>query len=261
VGAGNPMMYTDSYITHRQSSLRVRYHQFNSNTCLENWRRFQGHLEDSYFKKSLSSAQRSSLQVLNEWWHTKDSCIQPLVHAAEAWMVTQSKLPSVDDPTATEELLKIADTIGTNSSLYHAACYNLFCYELHPATCEPHLNFILQYVQNTRQLAVQHAVCHRLSSALNYHLEPVQFMDQITSFPRPGRNDNGWYEAKYYLYDTWDQRTIEVNTLSECPPYRCISHTWGRWRKTTSSAVSGESLTIFLLPVFFYFLIKLNSCS
>jgi hypothetical protein len=29
VGAGNPTMYTDSYITHRQSSLRVRYHQFN----------------------------------------------------------------------------------------------------------------------------------------------------------------------------------------------------------------------------------------
>jgi hypothetical protein len=29
VGARNPRMYTDSYITHRQSSLRVRYHQFN----------------------------------------------------------------------------------------------------------------------------------------------------------------------------------------------------------------------------------------
>jgi hypothetical protein len=30
VEAGNPTMYTDSYITHRQSSLRVRYHQFNN---------------------------------------------------------------------------------------------------------------------------------------------------------------------------------------------------------------------------------------
>jgi hypothetical protein len=31
VGPGNPMRDTDSYITHRQSSLRVRYHQFNIN--------------------------------------------------------------------------------------------------------------------------------------------------------------------------------------------------------------------------------------
>jgi hypothetical protein len=32
VGPGNPMTYIDSYIIHRQSSLRVRYHQFNKHT-------------------------------------------------------------------------------------------------------------------------------------------------------------------------------------------------------------------------------------
>ncbi|KAF2122750.1 heterokaryon incompatibility protein-domain-containing protein [Lophiotrema nucula] len=44
-----------------------------------------------------------------------------------------------------------------------------------------------------------------------------------------------------WLWDVKNFKTVIVEELQVCPPYTCVSHTWGRWRKSTSVEVEGVS--------------------
>lgn len=218
-------------------------------TALRNWQKFRDIAgTDKSFLKSLSNSQRSSMQVLCQWWETTEESLQPLVSATQSYLEKLSDHPYLKNPTAEDNLLELSDHIGTNVSFHHAACFRLFCFEFHPVAWEPFESDVLRELQDARQSAVGHHTCYLFAHALNRNPEV-----EILSYPLPIRNDEAWYEGvafernPYYLWDTIAQQTILVEDLvhqsteqpPRCPDYICISHTWGRWRKPTAVQVPG----------------------
>lgn len=217
-------------------------------STLDNWKTFLQWSNDADFVASLSSAQRSSTQVLLDWWDSSEESLQPLLKVMKAHLETLRDHPCCFNPTKEEYLLEIADKIATDTSLHHAACYSLFCFEFHPRAWEPFERSVLRDLQDTRQRAVGYWTCYLFSHAINQNRDVTP-----TSYPIPVRNDNGWYdkvvfkEDPFYLWDTSTQKTVLVEDLvrestqqpPRCPDYVCISHTWGRWRKPTDAVIPG----------------------
>ncbi|POS70689.1 hypothetical protein DHEL01_v210919 [Diaporthe helianthi] len=67
----------------------------------------------------------------------------------------------------------------------------------------------------------------------------------LKAYPAPVRNEHFRFndvalqEYPYYLWDAIEQQTKQVHSLSGCPNYTCVSHTWGRWRKSSSAIIPG----------------------
>lgn len=218
-------------------------------TALDNWQRFRILAEkDSSFLKSLSKPQKSSVQVLYQWWETTEESLRPLVHTTRSYLETLRDRPYLKDPTDEDNLLELSDHVGTDTSFHHAACFKLFCAEFHPIAWEPYETTVLRDLQDARQSAVGHHTCYLFAHAINRNPEVV-----VPSYPLPIRNDEAWYddvafeEDPYYLWDTVAQETVIVEDLirhsteqpPRCPDYLCISHTWGRWSKPTAVHVPG----------------------
>lgn len=218
------------------------------NAALDNWQMFREWSQDDGFHASLSPAQRSSMQVLQEWWDSSEDSLTPLVETMKSHLETLRGSPCAINPTEEEGLLEIADRIGTDTSFHHAACFKLFCFEFHPRAWEPFESTALRDLQETRQRAVGYWTCYLFSHAINQSKRVAP-----ASYPIPVRNDNGWYDEvvfkdnPYYLWDAFAQETVLVEDLirksaqqpPQCPDYVCISHTWGRWRRPTAVEVPG----------------------
>jgi heterokaryon incompatibility protein (HET) len=215
-------------------------------SALADWQQIRAlYRENAEYARSLSASQERSLLLLDEWWTCSYSDSEAM-EAVLAFLEEMKDEEDTDDPVV--HLDDFAAETMTNSSLYHATCFELFIYELHPRAWRPyHGGQTIEVLQAMRISASEAALHQRLAFAV---LKPGAAVD-IRAKPYPRRidrrpdlllrnDDRARITRKpYYLWDSKERVTLEVNTLPECPEYVCISHTWGRWRTRTSTPIPG----------------------
>lgn len=216
---------------------------FSWRAALDNWTRFRSIVaERSDFLNTLSPPQRSSFEVLDDWW--KASYSDPsILHETQAYMESVATTPCLKSPLLTwnQEILV---ALPLNRSLYHSSCFQLFCAEFHPQCWEPYhiVTMNLNLLQFYRRRAVSQSICQRMGYSV---LFPDLEQGSVKPYPKPVRLANGWFDGMkftdypYYLWDCNEKKTVRVDDLPSCPEYVCISHTWGRWRKETSVLIPG----------------------
>lgn len=211
--------------------------------AVRNWARFHDLAQSpsSGLMGSLSGAQKSAYQVLAEWW-TSTYSDSRLLNTAKEHMTSLAMVVDLSDPRPHEDDDERIHAIaaGTEASLYHSHCFDLFLFEFHPYCWEPCLaDWLLDDLQSLRQDTVAQAICQRMafsfvSSAPRVGLEADLF------YPEPPRESARYSdgirpprEKPYYLWDTRLRCTVKLHEIQECDTlkYTCISHTWGRWRK------------------------------
>lgn len=244
----------------RFSSSETRDRGLAWSTALQNWEKFRRLAQadqcqsmtvdptqaDTKLLDYLSPTQRSSYQVLVEWW-SSSYCSISLVDAAKSHIRSMAESSCVTDPLSSDERSRVESRTMTKLSLYHSYCYELWLHEFHPHCWEPHLSIVsLKKLQKIRQQAVAQAVCQRLAStALPTQMSSIPGTTDMTAYAEPIRDTKSRLEAvpvldkPFFLWDALEGRTVTVGTLESCPPYTCISHTWGRWRKDSSLVIPG----------------------
>lgn len=195
----------------------------------------------SNFMKSLSNSQRSSLKVLDEWW-SSSYCNPELPAAVRSYI--NSRTENCTTSLFTNEAISDALPALISSSLYHSQCYRLFLREFHPNVWEPFTaDLSLQTLQRDRYEAAIEASIQRLAySVLHPHAVSIT---SSTPYPAAIMNEHSWNSPSpsapgpRFLWDNRARRTIDASALQPRPPYLCISHTWGRWRKPSSASIPG----------------------
>lgn len=216
---------TETLLTDRMSSWRA---------TLDNWECFQKQVVTrASFFGALSAAQRTSFQILQDWWDSSYSDLDVL-RIARGYMESRRDEENYSAPFDDEEVIR-----GTcmDASLYHADCFRLFCHEFHPRSWEPFTSHrCILSVTYQRQQASLTAISQRFAySVVNAHSVRSRLPIE-RPYVRPARLDNKWFAKvdredqghPFYLWDAVQRKTIEVGEV--CPEYICISHTWGRWR-------------------------------
>lgn len=201
---------------------------------LDNWACFQKQVAvSSSFFGALSAAQRTSFELLQDWWDSSYSD-PDVLRAARGYMESRRDEENYSAPFDDKEVIR-----GTcmDTSLYHADCFRLFCHEFHPRSWEPFTSHrCIMSVTYQRQQASLTAISQRFAhTVVNSHSARSR-LPIGRPYVRPARLDNKWFEKvdredqdrPFYLWDAVQRRTIEVGEV--CPEYICISHTWGRWR-------------------------------
>lgn len=216
---------------------------FSWRAALDNRKRFQNLVaERNDFLSTLSPPQRSSFEVLDDWW--KASYSDPsILHETQACMESAAHTPCLKSPLLNWDQ-EILVALPLNRSLYHSSCFQLFCAEFHPQCWEPYhiVTMNLNLLQFYRRRAVSQSICQRMGYSV---LFPDIEQTAVKPYPNPVRLANGWFDGMkftdypYYLWDCNQKRTVRVDDLPSCPEYVCISHTWGRWRKETSVIIPG----------------------
>ncbi|KAH6697287.1 hypothetical protein F5X68DRAFT_238658 [Plectosphaerella plurivora] len=210
-------------------------------SMLDSWKEIQRLMrDDKAFRDSLSPTQQRSFQLLLSWWQA-EYCDQELLDTAIGCLERCRPLKITFDPSSNRRLERIAKSVATDTSLYHAKLFRNFLLEFHPLAWEPfishHRLFLLQY---SRYKAACAATMQKLSHAILY---PVAVTPK--RYPRVIQNDTDTQRLigqqtsikPYYLWDSSTQKTVVVAELSACPEYVCISHTWGRWRPKDRTSV------------------------
>lgn len=213
---------------------------------ISNWNRFremyQGEtkgelsLSTQPFRRSLSSFQLSSYQILDDWWHSRYAP-EELVASVRSFLERHESVTNLEvkSDAANSETM-------TNASIYHSYCFRLFLHEFHPQLWEPYMAGLnLKKLQQHRFNSACHAIAQRISiSSLMPSWEACK-----TEYPRPELNvsplpeDDSDKGYPHYLWDREAQTTVVVSELDQCPPYTCVSHTWGRWRLKSAANVKG----------------------
>ncbi len=237
-------VHFDRYLSHDSQD-----RAYGWRSALANWNRLRDFLKGlentrsqvSAFMKSLSASQMSSLQVLKEWW-SSSYCDPQLVAAARSYMESRAG-QRTSFPFTPQN---VSDSLPSliSMSLYHSQCFRLFLREFHPQVWEPFTAYLsLQMLQNDRYHAAIEAGIQRLAYAA---LNPKDVsVPNHTPYPAPILNEYSWNKpdpsapGPHYLWDNRRHRTIVTGTLEQCPSYVCISHTWGRWRKSSSVRIPG----------------------
>lgn len=210
--------------------------------ALCNWDRFL-HLirTDKAFSRSLSPAQRSSYDVLEDWWCSRYA-YSTVIETTQRYMESLATEVCLDSPEEPSQLEEAELEAGIGCSLYHTKCYLLFLKEFHPRCLYLYpSSSAWNRLHYARQEAVEQAICQRMAWAL---VEVKQ--DPVTKpYPQPVRSARIWFEdvafpeRPFYLWDSTERRTVVVDLLERCPKYTCVSHTWGRWRKDTCADIAG----------------------
>ncbi|KAK8041508.1 hypothetical protein PG994_014515 [Apiospora phragmitis] len=201
---------------------------------LDNWERFVTNYNVPSFKESLSSAQRSSFKVLEDWWHAKYN-FKTLTKAAQDYMYERV------DTVATEPMRSLKKSPRKNFSLYHSFAFELFVSEFSPSSWEPQMSYnFLWGLQLLRWRASRYAVSQRVALSTFGCPEPPD-----GDYPIVTLNEGTWHDSiasrglPHYLWDNEGLRTVRVAELDFKPEYVCISHTWGRWRLPSFVGVDG----------------------
>ena len=215
----------------------------------ENWERFRQTYDGDpivkdgqRFRASLSAPQKSSYQVLRQWWNSQ-------YHDPEFMSAFKTFLEEESNSPVTSEhngLFGQYIKCKAHESLYHSYCFRLFQSEFYPAHWEPfESTSVLQYLQNNRVSAASHAVTQRMSYAVLHpktDLKAASFdpvYPQVVLTPDVGFEKIGVKGSPYYLWDVSKSKTVKVHELPDCPQYVCVSHTWGRWKTRTSTEILG----------------------
>ncbi|OHF00812.1 hypothetical protein CORC01_03886 [Colletotrichum orchidophilum] len=215
-------------------------------SLLDDWEEIQRLVRDeSEFCNTLSPAQRRSFDLLQSWWKAA-YCDDDLLNATIAHLQSRRPFWTINNPSADENLCLVASRVKTDTSLYHSHLFRLFLLEFHPQSWEP---FLCQVKLFMLQSARYRSSCIATIQKLSYPvLHPSRSLaDGQVTYPIVVQNDAEHQTITsaqasinpYYLWDNKGQKTVAVKDLPECPPYVCISHTWGRWRTRTDTTVPG----------------------
>ena len=180
------------------------------------------------FKATLSASQLSSHQIFEEWMSYR---AQNAAFDGEAIRAIKTKLPYP-------------------SNSYHERIVALLNIEFnYPAENTP-LELFSSNLEETRRSALCYASCQRIASAC-YKSIPfsspekaaLAVQDLFKYRPKFGASLSPcpWLTEQtgmpYYLWDVENEQTREVTDIitkiRSRPKYVAISHTWGRWIKTT----------------------------
>ncbi|KAH6685404.1 hypothetical protein F5X68DRAFT_241584 [Plectosphaerella plurivora] len=203
------------------------------------------HSNDTSFMTTLSRPQAASLALLDAWW-TAAYCDPAFPAAVKAFLKARILVETRDDPLEAREAFG-AETM-TDVSLYHSSCFGLFLAEMHPRTWYPHVPSSVKNIQIVRRLTASQCLLQRIAfTALSEKPSPSLTSSPLAAYPQrinwsaaPTALDSADLAiTPYHLWDTQTHTTITVSSLPSCPPYLCISHTWGRWRTRTDAPVPG----------------------
>lgn len=196
------------------------------------------------FHSSLSPTQQFSFEVLEAWW-TAAHCASTRPWAVRRWIEQQMNQEYLDNPTlGSNDVCANVAQIQTSLSLYHSSCFRLLLVEFHPLAWEPYKSHqTLMQLQNRRfnasvQATVQQAAYGVLHpsppGSETPHTYPKLMMNDMLL-----NNDLSKAPQPFYLWDTSARQTVVTSSLQVSPGYVCISHTWGRWRRSSNANVPG----------------------
>ncbi|KAK1675986.1 hypothetical protein BDP55DRAFT_118276 [Colletotrichum godetiae] len=215
-------------------------------SLLDDWDEIQQLVRDeAEFCDSISPAQRRSFDLLQSWWKAA-YCDEELLRATVARLESNRPFWTISNPSDGYGLRRIAGEVKTDTSLYHSHLFRLFLFEFHPHFWEPFLCHLkLSTLQHARYRSACVATIQKLSYPVLHPGHPPA--KEQAPYPIVVQNDAEHQiitsvQASinpYYLWDNEGQQTVTVEGLPECPPYVCISHTWGRWRTRTDTTVPG----------------------
>lgn len=221
-------------------------------TLQQMWDRFrQIYPVNDEFRATLSPQQKASFKLLHEWWNS-DYYPRDDLDALRTRLDELAETASYDGP------LKYSLAGGWIShSQYHSALLDLFIREFHPIEWEPYAcRHFLKSLIAIRQSATAHAVSMRFAYAtLRYQPETQGELPRLPDYPQPFRDKSGWKGNAFfqeppagdvsgeqyqrmldetaapptYLWDVAAKQSVRVADLPSCPPYLCVSHTWGRF--------------------------------
>lgn len=232
---------------------------------LTNWHRLLELLlstdSNEKFKSGMSSSQYHSFQILHEWWTGKTQ--EDFLSTAARCALDDASSPQ----NAKSDYLDVdRGSARLTESRYHREMFMLFqlefVYEMRMMQTKEFGTFV-GFVQAQRERCAQYAALQRVAqSFMEFDLNKDQAQDRtgndsaqvsdsahssklkssvipscIESCPWLKVRDKHQYRP-FYLWDVAAKRTVETQTLESCPPYTCVSHTWGRWRKVKENAVS-----------------------
>lgn len=192
----------------------------------------------SPFRDKLSPIQRSAYTVLEEWWTAK-YCSAELLDAVRSFLTRNRDLEkSFPDP----ESKKTSKAVMTEQSYYHQVCFRLFVLEFNPRSWEPNTGWLsLKRLSHARFNAGCLATAQLVSCNTWFadQSRKGSIYPDIVSFGNMSTGEETWTEKPRWLWSVDLTETLYVPSLPSCPSYTCISHTWGRWRKSTSVQVTG----------------------
>ena len=197
------------------------------------------------FKKCLSTSQKVSWTLLEEWWLAKyqDS---NLTKAAIASLEVAAASPPTpkrfrDQPSPEAEKSSLI-----KKSVYHAVLFDLFKREFNPRMWQPYCKDVyLASLRRVRTQSLAYASAQRLGYAAYSTIqtlsvpEPTPYIGSILdscSWLPPRSVDPG---MPFFLWDVNQMCTVITAELGGRPDYCCVSHTWGRWRKEPPAQVAG----------------------
>ncbi|KAI0549193.1 hypothetical protein F4679DRAFT_276384 [Xylaria curta] len=213
---------------------------------LQNWSMFRrllrpqdpqpGVEREKTFEQSLSAPQKSSFEILDDWWHSRYAPSR-LAESARRFMEARQELVDLHPLRSIKD-----ESTKIDTSLYHSFCFQLFVEEFNPRCWEPNTSYVIaRDLQQLRYDVSQYAITQKLAYA---SLFPESAPCRL-EYPRLVSRNDTWRsdleinELPSYLWDNLAHKTVEVASLHSRPVYTCISHTWGRWRVGTSVMVDG----------------------
>lgn len=236
--------------------------------CWNEFRRM--YQDDPVFRDGLAGPQRRSYQVLESWW-TACYCDSDLPRAVATYAAQFGGTRGEDTTPAGQVGYKnqklfddyfreIDPQVLTDTSFYHAACFEVFMHEFYRLAWQPYCmtDQYLARLQRMRITANSMAVMQKMAHAMLHPRNPGSDdsrdsnrpLDSSDAYPIVLQNeadDKGLstlpLERPFFLWDTQDHKTVMVDSLLAgpygCPDYVCVSHTWGRWRTNTDASVPG----------------------
>lgn len=206
---------------------------------LANWHQFRRlWTEDDprhhHFVDGLSAPQRRSASILIDWFDG--------LHQSEAINALSRRFLEGNKPLPNtfpgRKTLK-AD-LGSGKSSYQRRMLDLFFFEFDFRSwdCEAakggQLDFQMSWI--VRLEASKHAAAQTLAFPIFNAEEPTDEVDLGCRLLPPSTLHvcywltNSNRDPPIYLWNIKEKSTVKVNDLGVCPPYTCISHTWGRLR-------------------------------
>lgn len=220
--------------------------EYSWRATLSDWELFRSLLKDgSQHISMLSSAERSSYQILEDWWCSAYSSPH-LIAAVRDFISKHGEISLYDQeclPYNVEEDDEILDETLCRESLYHSRCFQLWVREFNPLRWEPFLLFWpVKGLEAARCDAIKQASLQRIGYACLFQEKaplPNEYISAVRDQYIPWLRDQSPAGLPHYLWDVAECCTVTVSELPFVSDYTCISHTWGRWRLDSYASIPG----------------------
>lgn len=220
--------------------------EYSWRATLSDWELFRSLSRDgSQQMIMLSSTERSSYQILEDWWCSAYSSPH-LIAAVRDFVSKHEDISLIDEecfPYNVEEDDEILDDTLCRESLYHSRCFQLWVLEFNPLKWEPFSSFTsATRLEVARCDTIKQANLQRMGYACLFQEKappPNEYIPALRDQYVPWLDDQSPAGLPHYLWDVAECRTVTVSEMPDVPEYTCISHTWGRWRLNSSASIPG----------------------